>query len=159
MPPAFHYADFAGEAKALHCFSDKVFYSTPATMVALWDDFLNVALDVYSLKHAPAEESKVMGDFRARLARLASPPNTDGGLGCKVPRKDAKQPWDIGGIQSGFYAEWAFSYHVVSHEVACKPLPLDRKYFRNPGRGTVALIRDRHKEAGATCVADATEGP
>ena len=92
-------------------------------------------------------------------ARLARPPNTDGGLGCKVPRKDAKQPWDIGGIQSGFYAEWAFSYHVVSHEVACKPLPLDRKYFRNPGPGTVALIRDRHKEAGATCVVDATEGP
>ena len=46
LPPAGvfpGYASWQGAPDAVKCFSDKVFYGTPATMVRLFEDFINVS--------------------------------------------------------------------------------------------------------------------
>jgi hypothetical protein len=156
MPAApFRYADFRAEPGAVHAFSDKAFYGAPAALAALFEDFVNVALAVYCKKHGAAAEKRVMREYDRDLRRLARPPNTDGGLGCKTPKKDATQPWNNGAVRSGLNAEWAFAYHVVAHKLRCRPFPLPRGHFANDGPGTKALARDRHT-GDARCQLDAS---
>lgn len=154
MPPSvFSYAALKARADAVHCYSDKVFFSTPETMRLLWEDFLNVGIEVYSQKHPAKVEQRLMKDFRLKLLPLIRPPNTDAGLGCKVPHKEARQPWDLGSWEAGFFVEWAFTYHIVSHELKCLPLPLPRKHFAKNKQGwTIGLLHGRYEDAA--CLVD-----
>lgn len=155
MPPSsvFSYAALKARADAVHCYSDKVFFSTPETMRLLWEDFLNVGIEVYSQKHPAQVEQQLMKDFNTKLLHLVQPPNRDDSLGCKVPRKEARQPWDLGIWQAGFFGEWAFAYHIVSHELKCLPLPLPRKHFAKNKQGwTIGLLPGRSESAA--CLVD-----
>ncbi len=129
MPPpsVFSYAALRAKADAVHCYSDKVFFSTPETMRLLWEDFINVGIEVYAQRQPEAVERQLMRHFNTKLLPLVRPPNRDDTLGCKVPRREARQPWDLGRWTAGFFSEWAFTYHIVSHELKCLPLSLPRK--------------------------------
>ena len=129
MPPpsVFSYAALRAKADAVHCYSDKVFFSTPETMRLLWEDFINVGIEVYAQRQPEAVEQQLMRHFNTKLLPLVRPPNRDDTLGCKVPRREARQPWDLGRWTAGFFSEWAFTYHIVSHELKCLPLSLPRK--------------------------------